>query len=426
MSDQFPDGWEFQPIGNYVERMVGGAPLKPSDFSVTGHRVIPKKAVQFGGKIKFDVETNCSFDFANSNKKNIIDNQYLITTLRDLVPSGPTIGVIGVLEEEGPFILAQGVYGLKTKNVSDEYLAQVSNTSWYRNEMRKVFVGSTQVHIRNQEFLDVKVLFPPLPEQQKIAAILTSVDVVIEKTQAQINKLKDLKTGMMQELLTRGVGVGGKPHTEFKDSPVGRIPKGWDVFTIGDIAEQVKPGPFGSSLTKSMYVETGFKVYGQEQVISGDLSVGNYYVTRSKYDELKAFKVSAGDILVSLVGTFGQIVTISDNYEKGIINPRLLKLRFPKEKVDSDFIAHQLRSNFVLEQLKVLQQGGTMGVLSATTIKPVKLVIPTLEEQCSIRGVIDSIITLIHKKNNKLDALKKNKKALMQDLLTGKVRVNVD
>ena len=79
----------------------------------------------------------------------------------------------------------------------------------------------------------IKIFYAPhFPEQKKIAAILTSVDEVIEKTQAQIDKLKDLKTAMMQELLTCGVGVEGKPHTEFKDSPVGRIPKGWEVRVL--------------------------------------------------------------------------------------------------------------------------------------------------------------------------------------------------
>ena len=75
-------------------------------------------------------------------------------------------------------------------------------------------------------------LFPPKPEQQKIASILTSVDEVIEKTEAQIGKLQDLKKGMMQELLTKGIG-----HTEFKDSPVGRIPKGWEVKTLNEVAQ---------------------------------------------------------------------------------------------------------------------------------------------------------------------------------------------
>src|SRR5690606_10189467 len=76
---------------------------------------------------------------------------------------------------------------------------------------------------------------PPLPEQQKIASILSSVDDVIEKTRAQIDKLKDLKTGMMQELLTKGIG-----HTEFKDSPVGPIPSKWEVHRIGDLLTERK------------------------------------------------------------------------------------------------------------------------------------------------------------------------------------------
>ena len=225
---------------------------------------------------------------------------------------------------------------------------------------------------------------------------------------------------MMQELLTKGIG-----HTEFKDSPVGRIPVEWEVAEIGEVAEQVKPGPFGSSLTKSMYVKSGFKVYGQEQVISGDLSVGNYYINQEKYDELSAFKVQAGEILISLVGTFGQVAIVPEQFKPGVINPRLLKLRFPKNSIIPDFIAYQLRSEFVLNQLKQFQQGGTMGVLSATTVKPVKLIIPPVNAQIQIANAISSIDEMIDVNKHKLASIKYAKKSLMQDLLTGKVRVKV-
>ena len=82
--------------------------------------------------------------------------------------------------------------------------------------------GATTVkHLSVKDIREIRRHFPPLPEQQKIASILTTVDEVIEKTESQISKLQDLKKGMMQELLTQGLG-----HTQFKDSPVGRIPKG--------------------------------------------------------------------------------------------------------------------------------------------------------------------------------------------------------
>ena len=225
---------------------------------------------------------------------------------------------------------------------------------------------------------------------------------------------------MMQELLTKGIG-----HTEFKDSPVGRIPADWSVVEIGEIALQVKPGPFGSSLTKAMYVSSGYKVYGQEQVISGDFKVGDYYIDQAKYDELSAFKVSGGDVLISLVGTFGQIAVVPEDFQCGIINPRLLIIRFPLNLVNTEFIAQQLKSDYVLNQLKQLQQGGTMGVLSATTVKPVKLIIPPIEQQRLIGQAMKSVDKSILAKEAQLESTKNTKKALMQDLLTGKVRVNL-
>ena len=92
------------------------------------------------------------------------------------------------------------------------------------------------------------VLLPPLPEQEKIASILTSVDEVIEKTESQISKLQDLKKGMMQDLLTKGIG-----HTEFKDSE--QIPGGWKTIPISDVAQgndrhSFTGGPFGSNLKR--------------------------------------------------------------------------------------------------------------------------------------------------------------------------------
>ena len=96
-----------------------------------------------------------------------------------------------------------------------------------------------------------EIPIPPLSEQKKIASILTSVDEVIEKTQSQIDKLQDLKRGTMNELLTKGIG-----HTEFKDSELGRIPKGWRVKYLGALSSKVGSGvtPRGGS---SVYQNQG-------------------------------------------------------------------------------------------------------------------------------------------------------------------------
>jgi type I restriction enzyme S subunit len=114
------------------------------------------------------------------------------------------------------------------ENTDPAYLYQLTIFDSFRKEAESNMTGSAGQRRVQLDFLrSYKMAFPPPPEQQKIAAILTSVDEVSEKTEAQIGKLQDLKKGMMQELLTKGIG-----HTEFKDSPVGRIPKEWKWLEI--------------------------------------------------------------------------------------------------------------------------------------------------------------------------------------------------
>lgn len=224
----------------------------------------------------------------------------------------------------------------------------------------------------------------------------------------------------MNELLTKGIG-----HTEFKDTEIGKVPQQWNVETLAKLMLTIKPGPFGSSITKSMYVEEGFKVYGQEQVIRGDCKFGDYFISRKKYEELSAFKIESGDLLMSLVGTVGKTLLIPKNFVEGIINPRLILLR-PGQRVLATYLQHYFSSNLFQEELRKIQQGGTMGVLSAGILKPLSIPVPHQDEQTRIVGIIDTVITAISKLGQKRTSLLHLKNSLMQDLLTGKVRVTVN
>ncbi|WP_252322506.1 restriction endonuclease subunit S, partial [Acinetobacter nosocomialis] len=107
------------------------------------------------------VPTFCTLEFFNSNQNYIVDSEYLITTLRDLVPSGPSIGYIVKYESNKKYILAQGVYGFRIKNdLNRDFLIQFSNTSKFRLHMQSIMVGSTQVHIRNQDYFSTELYTP--------------------------------------------------------------------------------------------------------------------------------------------------------------------------------------------------------------------------------------------------------------------------
>jgi type I restriction enzyme S subunit len=197
--------WEEKRLGDFVLSYKGGAPLTPSDFTKEpGCEVIPKKGIAIGGRLVIDNETPtyCKQAFYEAYSKSIIDNSYLITTLRDLVPSGPSIGYIVQFNSKNKYILAQGVYGLKIdeNKLNREWVIQFSNTIEYRKIMQTIMVGSTQVHIRNEEFFKVELKLPSIKEQQKIANFLSSIDSKIESTTQQIIQTQTFKKGLLQKM----------------------------------------------------------------------------------------------------------------------------------------------------------------------------------------------------------------------------------
>ena len=159
---------------------------------------------------------------------------------------------------------------------------------------------------------------------------------------------------------------------------------------VADAPYSLKAGPFGSSLKKENYVPSGYKVYGQEQVIRGDATFGDYYISQEKYDELKSCRVEAGDILVSLVGTYGRTMIVPRGYEPGIINPRLVKITLNQQKMTPEFLVNAFAQEVVLQQIHSMSHGGTMNILSMKILKRIQLPRPPLETQREIVSEIQA------------------------------------
>ncbi|WP_163536359.1 restriction endonuclease subunit S [Gracilibacillus sp. YIM 98692] len=336
-------------------------------------------------------------------------------------------GAIGIVPEEldgyqsssdlPTFDIAEFV----NKNWLYYYFARKS----FYNSLERLSNGTGSKRIKPDELLNIEVSLPPLAEQQKIAAILTSVDEVIEQTEKIIKQTETVKKGLMQQLLTKGIG-----HSQFKKTPLGKIPINWKLVTLEEIADKdrnaIKPGPFGSALKKEFYVNKGYKVYGQEQVIPNDFSKGDYYVDEERYFSLQSFKIKPGDLLISLVGTYGKIAIVPEDVEPGIINPRLLKITFDKTIASVKYYKYFMSSKIFYNQLSKYSQGGTMGVINSKTLKSIYYPCPPLYEQIKIYQTIKSFDNKISHEQFKLTKLIQLKQGLMQQLLTGKVRVPID
>ena len=330
----------------------------------------------------------------------------------------------------GKFWVNNHAHVLQPKeNIDLGYLCEVLEAFDYKN----IASGSAQPKITQGALNQIRLLFPPLPEQQKIAAILTSVDEVIEKTQAQIDKLKDLKTAMMQELLSPSedslqrngsVGVDGKPHTEFKDSSVGRIPMSWEVKPLAEVVERVidcehKTAPY---IEKSEYM-----VVRTSNVRNGELILeGMKFTHADGFNEwTKRAIPSDGDVLFTREAPAGESCLVPTNL-KVCMGQRMVLLRPDTDFIDANFFSIFLTSEIAKRRIFEMSIGTTVSRINIEDIKKIPCVLPPKNEQKTIAQAIGSTQHLLQIKQKKLDAHKNTKKALMQDLLTGKVRVKVD
>ncbi|HIF9416552.1 TPA: restriction endonuclease subunit S [Photobacterium damselae] len=205
------------------------------------------------------------------------------------------------------------------------------------------------------------------------------------------------------------------------------VPNGWEtrkLSTLGDGSKPaVKAGPFGSAIKKEYYVSSGYKVYGQEQVIADDAFIGDYFIDEEKFQSLKSCSISPGDILISLVGTVGRVLLVPENAVPGIINPRLLRLSLCNSTVNGVYIKYFLETEHTKNTLNSWAQGGTMGVLNAEMLKSLNVPVPPLPEQRKIAQILSTWDRGIATTEKLIDASKQQKKALMQQLLTGKKRL---
>lgn len=211
------------------------------------------------------------------------------------------------------------------------------------------------------------------------------------------------------------------PLTEKELAELPSLPEGWAWVRVQYIAEDdkhsIKAGPFGSSLKKESYARSGYKIYGQEQVISGDPHFGDYFIGKKKYEELKSCKVNPGDVLISLVGTIGKVLILPDNAQPGIINPRLVKISLNRKLYSPVFFKQYFESTFLRSLYALRAHGATMDVLNLGIIRDLPFPFCSLDEQNQIVQEIESRLSVCDKLEDTITASLQQAEALRQSIL---------
>ena len=180
----------------------------------------------------------------------------------------------------------------------------------------------------------------------------------------------------------------------------------------------MKAGPFGSALKKEYYAASGYKIYGQEQVIRGDHRFGDYFIDEERFRELENCAVKPGDLLISLVGTAGKVLVLPDNAAPGIINPRLLKLSLNPAFFAPAYAAYMLQSVWAAQFFKGQAHGGTMEILNLGIVKALPVPLPPLPEQHRIVAEVDRLLSIARETEAEVDANLKRAQGLRQAILS--------
>jgi len=292
---------------------------------------------------------------------------------------------------------------------SGDYLKYLLNNSVeIKRQIYKEIKGTTRVALKFNQLTNFIVPLPPLPEQQKIAEILETIDNAIEKTDKIIEKYKRIKQGLMQDLLTKGIDENGNIRDEkthkFKDSPLGRIPEEWEVVRLGEIFN-IKAG---GDIDKLSYSDIKDKRF-QYPIFSNTLENKGLYGYSDK------FTYPENCITITGRGTLGHAIP---RFEKFNAIIRVLVL-IPKFEMNIIFVSEYINNkiNFIVESTGVPQ-------LTAPKVAEYYIPLPPLPEQQRIAEILSQIDQTIEKEQQYKEKLQRIKQGLMQDLLTGKVRVN--
>lgn len=305
-----------------------------------------------------------------------------------------------------------------------QYTAQIFKSQFFQSAIDVQLAGSAINNLKGSDIEGIRFPLPPIEEQQKIAAILTSVDDKLDVIARQIEATQTLKQGLMQTLFSRGVGTQNAdgrwvPHAEFKDGELGTIPAVWGVSSIGSLFEVVERAVRMADEQSYRRVTVKRRYGGIE--LRDELRGGNIKVKNQ-------FALEAGDFLISERQIVHGACGIVPIWLAGALVSNEYLVLTARPSVDARYF------NYLVQQLKYAKYFMlcSQGVdIEKFLFKPKdwlkKLVpVPPISEQARIADVLATTDEKLNALKAKQGELQQVKRGLMQKLLTGEWRVSLD
>lgn len=281
----------------------------------------------------------------------------------------------------------------------------------------RYIAGSAQPKITQAQCRKFLLPSPDLKEQEKIASILSTVDEQIDNVDALIEKNKELKKGLMQTLLTKGIG-----HTKFKKTEIGEIPEEWEVRRLEDICDDITIGMV-KTMTK-FYVDNGVPLIRNSDIKENTIKTDSMVYLDKEFSRANQSKcLNIGQIVTVHTGDIGTSAVIEENMQ-GAQGFATLNTTVNKSIINEYYLCWYLNSDICKNQAYSFSTGDGRNNLNLKDFVNILAIVPSsIEEQKKIVFILNSISRKIQEYENKKQKLEELKKGLMQQLLSGRIRV---
>lgn len=307
-----------------------------------------------------------------------------------------------------PFSLLSSVALIRANpsKTSNEYLLQWILSPKGQYVIKDMMAGQAVKRITLNIIKNLKVIFPPHPEQKKIAKILSTWDEAIALTEKLITAKEKLKKGLMQQLLT-----GKKRFKEFEGQK-------WKSAQIKDLPILMSDGNYGEKYPKADEMsKEGIPFIRANNLKDGRIVWDDMkYINREKHAGLTGGHLKTNDILITSRGEIGKTAIVMDTFDGCNINAQIVLLRIQNWKIlNPTFLLYMLQGTTVQKSVHAVQTGSALKQLPKGSLEKIKFPIPSMQEQEKIASVLSACDKEIQLINNKLEALKNQKKASCSD-----------
>ena len=412
---EIPEEWNISKLSEITELITKGAtPMTYGfDFEDEGINFIKVENIMESGKIDKNSLLKISEECNNKLSRSKIQKGDILMSIAG------TLGRTAIISEEViPANTNQALAIIRLKKINNvDYINKTLSSSYIKKHINMIGTVGAQPNLSLKQIGDFNILLPSIKEQEKIASILSTVDEQIDNVDALIEKNKELKKGLMQTLLTKGIG-----HTKFKKTEIGEIPEKWEVKNVSDVAEKVCVGFVGSLNKYYTSSEKGIPMIrttnlSQKGLLLKDLK----YVTNEFHIKNKKSIVKKNDILVARHGESGKACLVDCDIDANCLN--IVIIRPDTNTINPQYLKEIINSESVIKQVNNSIVGSVQNVVNTKTIAELKMAIPSIEEQEKIVLILSEVDDKIEEYENKKQKLEEIKKGLMQQLLTGKIRV---